>query len=155
MRCFLLAVIATLLCAACASTPEAPASSDAEAKRFESAVNAAIIYLYRPSAPGGGAASTIWIDGRLIGESLATTFFRVAVRPGRNRITASGGDVGRLEIDTQADGVYFVETQVLGESQGAATTIFRSVAPETGKAAIMRCCNMLETWRPGQSRFNF
>jgi hypothetical protein len=139
----------------CASTPEASPDTDADAKRFESAPNAAIIYLYRPLAPGGNAASTLWVDGRLIGETLSTTFFRVAVRPGRNRISASGSDAGRLEIDTQAAGIYFVETQVLGDAQGASTTFFRSVAPATGKAAILRCCNMLETWRPGQSRFNF
>lgn len=139
----------------CASTPEAPASSDAEAKRFESAVNAAIIYLYRPSAPGGRGASTIWIDGRLIGETLPTTFFRVAVRPGRNLITASGGDSGRLEMNTRADGVYFVEMQVFGESESESSTVFRGVTPEVGKAAIQRCCMLLETWRPGQSRFNF
>lgn len=130
-------------------------ASDADAKRFESAPNAAIIYFYRPAAPGGGAASTIWVDGRLIGETLPTTFFRVPVRAGRNRITASGNDTGRLEIDTQADGLYFVEMQVLGEAQSATTTIFRSVAPETGKAAIVGCCRLLEAWRPGQSRFNF
>ena len=155
MRRFLVILIAALLCAGCAATPEATPGSDADAKRFESAVNAAIIYLYRPPVPGGRGASTIWVDGKLIGETLPTTYFRVAVRPGRNRITASGHDTGRLEIDTQADGVYFVEMQVLGETQGDSNTIFRSVAPDAGKAAILRCCSMLETWRPGQSRFNF
>jgi len=139
----------------CASTPEAPPGSDADAKRFETAPNAAIIYLYRPRTPGGDAPSTIWVDGRLIGETLPTTFFRVAVRPGHNRISASGNDMGRLDIDTEADGVYFVEMQVLGETQGASTTIFRSVKPDIGKASVLHCCAMLETWRPGQSRFNF
>jgi len=139
----------------CASTPMASLESDADAKRFESAPNAAIIYLYRPPAPGGGAASTIWIDGRLIGETLPTTYFRVPVRAGYHRINASGGDVGRLEIDTKAEGVYFVEMQVLGESQSESNTIFRSVAPETAKPAILGCCRLLDAWRPGQSRFNF
>ena len=128
---------------------------DADAKRFESALNAAIIYLYRPRAPGGDAASTVWIDGRLLGETLPTTYFRVPVRPGRNRITTSGNDVGRIEVDTRAGDIYFVEMQVLGESEGGTTTIFRSVAPATGKAAIVGCCHMLEAWRPGQSRINF
>jgi hypothetical protein len=139
----------------CASTPMASPGTEADAKRFESAPNAAIIYLYRPRLPGGDAATTLWVDGRLLGETLPTTFFRVPLRPGRHRFTVSGSDNGRLEIDTQAEGLYFVEMQVLGESQGATTTIFRSVAPEIGKTAILDCCRMLETWRPGQSRFNF
>jgi hypothetical protein len=148
-------VLLLALLGGCASTPEAPPDTDADAKRFEGAPNAAIIYLYRPLLPGGNAASTIWVDGRLIGETLLTTYFRVPVRPGRNRIRASGADLGRLEIDTQADGVYFVEMQVLGESQGASSTIFRSAAPEIAKTTILRCCSMLQAWRPGQSRFNF
>ena len=137
----------------CATTPEAPPSSDAEAKRFESAPRAAIVYLYRADLRGGVA--TLWVDNRLVGQTVAATYFRVAMRPGHNRIAASGSDLGRLEIDTQAEGVYFVAMQVLGEAEGSSTTIFRSVTPEVGKAAILRCCTMLETWRPGQSRFNF
>jgi hypothetical protein len=148
-------LVALAILAGCASTPFASKATEADAKRFESAPNAAIIYLYRPPAPGGGAASTIWVDGRLLGQTLQNTFFRLPARPGRNLITVSGPDAGRLEIDTKADGVYFVEIQVLGESQSGTSTIFRSVAPETGKAAILSCCRMLEAWRPGQSRFNF
>jgi hypothetical protein len=136
----------------CAATPGASPASDAEAKRFESAPGAAFIYLYRPGAPGGRGPSTLWVDGRLVGATLPTSYFRIAVRPGRNRITASGGDAGRLEIDTRADGVYFVEMQVFGESESEASTLFRGVTPEVGKAAIQRCCTLLETWRPGQRR---
>lgn len=148
-------VLLVALLGGCASTPMASLESDADAKRFETAPNAAIIYLYRPRAPGGDAASTIWIDGRLIGETLPTTYFRVPVRAGHHRINTSGNDLGRLDIDTKAEGVYFVEMQVLGESQSATTTIFRSVAPEIGKATIAGCCRLLDAWRPGQSRFNF
>ena len=136
----------------CAATPVAPLESDADAKRFDSAQNAAIIYLYRPAAPGNTGVSTVWVDDRLVGESLPTTFFRVVVRPGRNRIAAAGGDVGRLEIDTQAEGVYFVRMQVLGTAESESSTIFTQVAPEVAKASIVSCCRLLETWRPGQQR---
>ena len=140
--------------AGCASTPEASLSSEADAKRFDSAMNAAIIYIYRPIGAGQGV-STIWVDGRLVGESLPQTFFRVVARPGRNRITTSGNDQGRLDLETQREGVYFVEAQVAGITQSEASTLFRRVAPEVGKAAIASCCRMLETWRPGQERLNF
>ena len=140
------------LLAGCAATPVAPLAVDADAKRFESAPNAAIIYLYRPPAPGNAGVSTVWVDDRLVGESLPTTYFRVAVRPGRNRIAAAGGDVGRIEIDTQAEGVYFVRMQVLGTAESESSTIFMQVAPEVAKASIVNCCRLLETWRPGQQR---
>ena len=73
----------------------------------------------------------------------------------RHRITVTGSDTGRLEIDTESGGIYFVELQVYGETQSEATTRFRRVAPDSGKTAILGCCRMLEAWRPGQSRFNY
>ena len=118
---------------------------------FESELRTAIIYLYRADLRGG--VSTLWIDNRLIGQTVAATDFRVAVRPGRNVINASGSDQGRIELDTREEGVYFVEMSVLGETEGASTTIFRTVQPDAGKALIAKCCTLLETWRPGQSRF--
>ena len=147
--CILLALIA-----GCASTPQATLSSDADAKRFDSAMNAAVVFIYRPIGAGHGV-STIWLDGRLVGESLPQSFFRVVARPGHNRITTSGNDPGRLEFDTRADEVYFVEARVEGETQSEARSSFRLVTPEMGKTAIAGCCRMLETWRPGQNRFNF
>jgi hypothetical protein len=147
-----LALVASLaFLGGCASTPEASPGDDADAKRFESAPGAAFIYLYREDAQSSGIA-TIWIDDRLVGQTVPMTYFRVAVRPGHNRISASGADMGRLEIDTRAGDVYFVAMQVAGEMEGSSATVFRSVTPEAGKAGILRCCTLLETWRPGQQR---
>ncbi|MDB5812301.1 MAG: hypothetical protein JWN94_4423 [Betaproteobacteria bacterium] len=147
-----LAVAVTLI-AACASTPEAPLSKDADAKRFESATNAAIVYIYRPYADRG--VSTLWVNGRLVGESLGRTFFRVPVRSGRTIINASGNDAGRIAFDAKLDGVYYVETQVSGELQSESNTVFRLVDPQLGMPAIETCCRLLENWRPSQDRLNF
>ena len=145
-------VLLLALLGGCASTPEASPQSDAEAKRFESAPRAAIIYLYRADTPGGSGTSTIWIDGRIVGQTLPATYFRVPVRPGRNRISAYASDQGQLEIETREGGIYFVSMRVAGTDETAPNTLFRSVAPEVGKAEIVRCCTMLEAWRPGQWR---
>src|SRR3954469_2801020 len=128
------AAIAVTLLAACASTPEASLSKDADAKRFESATNAAIVYIYRPYADRG--VSTLWVNGRLVGETLGQTFFRVPVRAGRTIINASGNDPGRIAFDTKLDGVYYVETQVSGEAQSESMTVFRRVDAEIGQSAI-------------------
>jgi hypothetical protein len=148
-----LAFLASLLCSACASTPEGSALDDAAAKRFEPAPRAAIVYLYRDDGPSDGV-TTLWVDGRLIGQSLHNTYFRAAVRPGHNVISASGHDIGRLEIDTRDNDVYFVAVDVRGK-EGASRTVFRAVAPDSAKASITKCCSLLETWRPGQWRANF
>jgi len=145
-------VLLLFLLVGCASTPEASLQSDAEAKRFESAPRAAIIYLYRGDAPGASSTSTIWVDGHIVGQSLPATFFRVPVRPGRNRISAYANDQGHLDIDTREGGIYFVSMRVAGTDETPSSTVFRSVAPEVGKTEIVRCCTMLEAWRPGQWR---
>jgi hypothetical protein len=123
----------------CASTSEAPPAADSEAKRFESASRVAIIYLYRGDTPGSSATPTIWVDDRIVGQTLPATYFRIAVRPGRNRIAAFAPDQGRLEIETRESGVFFVAMQVGGDVETPGNTIFRSVPPDVGKAAIMRC----------------
>jgi hypothetical protein len=139
------------LLAGCSTTPEASREKDADAKRFEPAMRAATIYLYRPDIRGGVA--TIWIDNRLVGQSVSGTYFRVPVRAGRNVINASGSDLGRIELETKEEGVYFVEMRVRGEDEGSSTTVFRSVVTDAGQKAIAQCCTLLETWRPGQPRF--
>ena len=145
-------VLLVVLLGACAATPEASLQSDAEAKRFESAPRAAIIYLYSADAPGGSGTSTIWVDGRIVGLTLPATYFRLPVRPGRNRISAYASDQGRLEIESREGGIYFVSMRVAGTDETPSSTLFRSVALEVGKAEIVRCCTMLEAWRPGQWR---
>lgn len=149
-----LLALALSLLAGCASTPMASPDTEADAKQFEPALNAAIVYIYRPIGSGPGV-STIWLDGRLVGESLPETFYRVAARAGRNRITTSGNDSGRLEFETRSGGVYFVEARVSGETQSEANSRFRLVDPQAGKTAVEACCRMLETWRPGQPRLNY
>ncbi len=143
-----------LVLAGCASTPMASPDSEADAKEFNPALNAAVVYIYRPIGSGPGI-STIWLDGRLVGETLPETFFRVPVRAGRNRITTSGNDSGRLEFNTQSGGVYFVEARVSGDSQSEANSRFRLMDANVGKADVERCCRMLETWRPSQPRLNY
>ena len=155
MRISALALVLLLaLLGGCAATSEASREADVEAKRFESAPRAAIIYLYRADTPSN-ATSTIWVDDRIVGQSLPATYFRVAVRPGRNRIAAFAPDQGRLEIDTRGGGVFFVAMRVGGDVDTPGNTLFRSVPPEAGKTEILRCCTMLETWRPGQWRAPF
>src|SRR5688572_19780788 len=94
------ALLLSAVLAGCAATPEAPPDRDAAAKQFEAAARAAVIYLYRADSPGSKGVSTVWVDGRLVGQSLPATYFRVIARPGRNHIYATGPDAGRLEIET-------------------------------------------------------
>lgn len=145
--------LAAALTAGCSATPEASRQRDAQGKLFESGPRSTVIYLYRADS-GSRGVSTVWVDGRLVGQTLPATYFRVIARPGKNLIHATGSDAGRLAITTREGNVYFVSMHVIGEGEGESSTMFRMVAPEAGEAAIRRCCTMLETWRPGQDRLS-
>ncbi|MGZ5233490.1 MAG: hypothetical protein ACXWC3_26055, partial [Burkholderiales bacterium] len=59
-----------LLVGACASTPEAPRDRDAEAKQFLTHPNASTIYVYRIDIEPSDDQVVLYIDSRLIGETL-------------------------------------------------------------------------------------
>lgn len=134
-----------LALAGCASTPQASLERDAEAKQFITHPNAATIYVYRPDFVSADPDSVLYADNRLIGATLAGTYFRLDVRPGTHLLHGTGYDQGRLKLETRSGELHFVALNVLaGESH------FRQVSADTGKRELQRCCVLLENWAPGQ-----
>jgi len=149
MRARLPLLVAMIALAGCASTPQASRERDAEAKRFLSRPDAAVIYVYRNDFPtlGGESSndSVLYVNDRLIGATLPMTFFRFDVRAGEHLLRGVARDMGRLTLNTRDGELYFVSLQVVG-----GMSIFRRVEPETGKRDILRCCSLMENWEPGQ-----
>lgn len=140
----ILAVLLSVL-AGCASTPQASSQRDAEAKQFRSHPATSAIYVYRTDRPIDESDTDLYVDGRLIGATLALSFFRVDVNPGMHVLNGMGPDQGSLKLETRPGQVYFVELQVVsGNSR------FATVDPETAKKAIAACCKLMENWAPGQ-----
>jgi hypothetical protein len=145
-------VIAILALAGCASTPQATPERDAEAKRFLARPDAATIYVYR-SEPGAVEPDTenntvLYVDGRLIGTTLALTFFRFDTQAGQHLLHGFGNDQGTLKLDTRSGEIYFVSLYTTG-----GVSHFKLVTPENGKRDILRCCTLLENWAPSQRPF--
>jgi len=149
MRARLALLVAMIALAGCASTPQASRERDAEAKRFLSRPDAAVIHVYRNDFPtlGGESSndSVLYVNDRLIGATLPMTFFRFDVRAGEHLLRGVARDMGRLTLNTRDGELYFVSLQVVG-----GTSIFRRVEPETGMRDILRCCSLMENWEPGQ-----
>lgn len=143
-RAALLAMVAAVVyVAGCASTPQASRERDAQAKQFGTHPGMATLYVYRPES--GKQDSVLWIDKRLIGSTLAFTYYRVFLEPGRHVLSGFAADNGRLAIDTRPDQVYFVALTInAGQSQ------FRPVPEAIGRKVLTNCCYLLETWAPGQ-----
>jgi hypothetical protein len=149
MRARLALVFAMIALAGCASTPQASRERDAEAKRFLSRPDAALIYVYRDDFPtiGGEESndSVLYVNDRLIGATLSRTFFKFDVRAGAHVLQGVARDQGTLKLDTRDGELYFVSLQVVG-----GRSVFRLVDAETGKRDILRCCSLMENWEPGQ-----
>jgi hypothetical protein len=140
-----LLLVAMLLLAACASTPQAGPERDADAKEFHAHPATAALYVYRADQSSLDEDSVLYIDDRLIGATLPRTYFRFDVRPGRHRLHGIGPDAGSLEIDVRPGEVYFVSLKVVGGNSYLALQ-----DPGAGREALLGCCALLENWTPGQ-----
>src|ERR687895_566372 len=101
-----------LLVAGCASTPQASRERDAEAKEFRTHPNASTIYVYRSPFDKLEELTVLYIDGRLIGETLPGAYFRIDTTPGKHLLHGVAFDSGRFALETRAGELYFVEINV-------------------------------------------
>lgn len=130
----------------CASVPQATPERDAEAKQFITHPGFASVYIFRIDFGGNPPSEdpVVYVDGRLIGATLARTYFRVDVLPGERLLHGYGYDQGRIKINVRPEEIAFVSLDAVG-----GTSHFRQVDPETGKREIQRCCALMENWAPG------
>ncbi len=133
------------LSAACASTPEATIERDQAAKNFEPQPGSSTIYVFRPDFPGQEDNTVLWINGRLIGATLPTTYFRVATTPVIQHLSGFAGDNGTMRLETRPGEIYFVRLHTV-----AGQSIFEPVESAAGRRELVECCGLLENWRPGQ-----
>ena len=134
-----------LIVASCASTPQASPEQDAAAKQFVSHPAAATIYVYRSEFNHLERDSVLYIDGRLVGQTLPGAFFRIDTVPGRHVLHGIGADVGLLSMNVRPGQVYFVSADVI-----AGHTRFQLVPDRLAKERVTACCALLENWAPGQ-----
>ena len=137
--------VVSLLAAGCASTPEASPERDAQAKQFETHPGSGTIYVYRNKTERLEDESVLFIDARLVGQTLPGTYFRIETVPGRHVLHGIGIDAGRIEVNTRPGEIYFVELHVI-----EGVSHYRLIDKVAGRQRIMQCCTMLEAWAPGQ-----
>ena len=140
-----LVICLVLLVTGCAATPQASREHDADAKQFGTHPNAATIYVYRSELDRLEDQTTLYLDGRVVGETLPGTYFRLDATPGRHVLQGIAADTGRFTIDTRIGELYFVELTVV-----EAQSHFRLVSDAVGRNRILKCCVLLENWAPGQ-----
>lgn len=148
-------LLACAFLAGCAATPQSSKEADEFAKRFESQKDAGVIYVYRDDRVGPQNQLTATINGRVIGQVLPTTFFRLVEFPGQYVIAIAGPTNARVTLQTQAGAIYFVSIQAYGDDPDSQQVVMKQVAPLEAERAILACCDRMENWRRGQQRLVF
>jgi len=127
----------------CVYTPTAPREWDSWAKSFEAHPSAATIYVYRDVYNRPDERATLYMDGKLVGETRPGTFFRIDTVPARHVFHGIGLDPGYLAVDARAGQIYFVRMDVVGRH-----TLYKIQSEQVGKKQLQACCEMIENW-PG------
>ncbi len=133
-----LAVALAVLVSACASVPMATPEQDAEAKQFKAPADKASVYVYRNETYGAAATLELLLDGKLVGETAARTYFVLPLRPGSHTLTSKSENVVNLPIQVEAGRTYFFWQEV---KMGiiAARSALNPVDEGRGRAGVLEC----------------
>ncbi len=140
------AIIASLHLSGCASVPMASVDTDKAKKTFSApAEGKSGLYVYRNSSFGTALKKTVSLDGSVIGESAANTYFYKEVAPGTHVIsTESEFSDNQISIDFKQGVNYFVHQYIkVGVFVGGAGV--EAVSEEEGKKGVLECKLALES----------
>jgi hypothetical protein len=107
-----LALIAVLALAGCASVPMGDPKRDAELKSFSVAPDKAGIYIYRNESMGGAVKMDVSLDGQIIGQTAAKTYFYKDVVPGKHTISSTAENTDTLEVEVKPGTLAFIWQEV-------------------------------------------
>jgi hypothetical protein len=102
----------------------------------------AVVYVVRTRPDMSYLSASLVVDDRMVGATHAGTYMRLELTPGRHRITGYGQDNGAINLDVQADQIYFVQHSVAGSWRSMNPWSFFTVITEPrGRAAMAGAVN--------------
>lgn len=124
----------------CASVPMATVQDDAVRKEFSMPGEGnAGVYVYRNSNFGAALKKTVYVDGKLLGETAPMTFFYTEIQPGEHKLSTES-EFGENDLVLQAESGknYFVRQAIrMGVIVGGATLSL--VSEEEGRKGVLEC----------------
>jgi len=122
--------------AACAIGPTA---QQTQAVPIKGTPGVAVVYLVRSNPDLSYLPATVTLDGQLVATTYAGTYLRMEVPAGRHRLSGYAVDSGAINLDVQADRVYFVHQTVAGSwrSPSSMTSFFRLVDEQRARTMMV------------------
>lgn len=132
-----------LLVSGCASVPMGSAEEDLTLKQFPTpSQDAAGLYVYRDSFMGKALKKSLYLDGRLLGETANGVYFYEVIEPGQHTLSTESefGD-NSISLMANAGENYFVEQYIkMGVFTGGAG--LKVVDEAEGMKSVRECCSL-------------
>ena len=128
--------ILSLLVVGCASVPMAPADQDAKAKQFTPVSNKANVYIYRNENFGRAIPMTVSVNGKVLGQTAAQTYFWLQLNPGQYNLESHAENVSMLNLSAEPGKDYFVWQEVK-MGLWAARSLLQQVDDKTGREGVL------------------
>lgn len=125
-----------LLLVGCASVPMAPADLDAKAKQFTTVSNKSNLYIYRNEHFGRAIPMTVSINGKVLGQTAAQTYFWLQLAPGQYNLDSHTENVSNLSLTAEPGKDYFVWQEVK-MGLWAARSQLQQVDEKTGRDGVL------------------
>ena len=124
-----------VLLSGCASVPMASIERDNQAKTFAVKPGLSNIYVYRNESMGAAVKMDVELDGKLIGQTVAKSYFALEVSPGKHTLISKAENDSALDVNAEAGTNNFVWQEV---KMGLiiARNKLQIVDEATGKAGI-------------------
>lgn len=120
----------------CASVPLATPERDSKSKQFLPAPNKASVYIYRNENFGAALRMLISINGKILGQTAAKTYFQIDLKPGRYKIESTTENVSSLNLSLDAGRNYFIWQEVK-MGVWAARSALQQVDENVGRLGVM------------------
>ncbi|MCL7744577.1 DUF2846 domain-containing protein [Guyparkeria hydrothermalis] len=129
-------VAALLLLGGCASVPMASMEADAEAKAFTPAADKGALYIFRDEVFGAAIPMTVSVNGHVIGQTAANSYFWLELEPGRYRVESHTENVSTLPV-TVATGENTYVWQEVKMGMWMARSLLQEVDAERGRQGVV------------------
>lgn len=136
----LILITLSALLSGCASVPMASVAEDNEKKQFRlPSKDTAGLYIFRDTSLGAALKKSIYIDGNLIGETAANTYFYRDIKPGQHKLsTESEFGENDLAFNFEGGKNHFIRQYIkMGLFVGGAG--LENVSESEGKNAVLQC----------------
>ena len=131
-----LSAIVVLMLSGCASVPMASLDQDTKAKDFSPVPNKASLYIYRNESFGAAIPMTVSVNGKVLGQTAAQTYFRLNLIPGRYNVESHAESISNLLLTTEAGKNYFVWQEVK-MGMWMAGSLLQQVDETNGRVGVM------------------